>query len=254
MFLFISIVIVLTRHAFEGFTFASSYDVVRPFFRNHVSYAAISVICLPFVWAFFKTTPSRTYGKIFIFILMVFDRDIFFLYKSGYFIRCICGNSLFYIWKPLGKTFPFSYFFYCGLFGFVLAIDNKYLDLTPNFERTITHTQFDNLIEATYKLEDISSMERVYRWMAGFEMLKTNHWWVLVQALFMKITNPIPSASLPLMFRIIRISQEFTIIFLWLLSNREYLVLSFLCFCVFYSFWWLKKHGICIKTINTMLL
>jgi len=53
-----------------------------------------------------------------------------------------------------------------------LAIDNKYLDLTPNFERTITHTEFDNLLEATYKLEDISSMERIYRWMAGIEMIK----------------------------------------------------------------------------------
>jgi O-antigen ligase len=50
------------------------------------------------------------------------------------------------------------------------------MDFAPNFERTITHTEFDNLIEATYKLEDISSMERVYRWMAGIEMIKDRFW------------------------------------------------------------------------------
>ena len=32
--------------------------------------------------------------------------------------------------------------------------------------------KFDNLIEATYKMEDISTMERVYRWVAGLQMVK----------------------------------------------------------------------------------
>ncbi|MBK6364263.1 MAG: O-antigen ligase family protein [Saprospiraceae bacterium] len=174
VFLFISIVIVLTRHAFEGFTFASSYDVVRPFFRNHVSYAAISVICLPFVWAFFKTTPSRTYGKIFLFfILMVFLTGIYFSYTRAAILSVVFAVIAYFIFENRWvKHSLLVTFFTAGFLVLFLAIDNKYLDLTPNFERTITHTQFDNLIEATYKLEDISSMERVYRWMAGFEMLK----------------------------------------------------------------------------------
>jgi O-antigen ligase len=53
-----------------------------------------------------------------------------------------------------------------------LSFNNNYLKLAPNFEKTITHNKFDNLIEATYKMEDISTMERLYRWVAGFEMVK----------------------------------------------------------------------------------
>jgi len=51
-----------------------------------------------------------------------------------------------------------------------LATNNKYLDYAPDFEKTITHTNFDNLLEATMKMEDISTMERVYRWVAGSHM------------------------------------------------------------------------------------
>jgi len=53
-----------------------------------------------------------------------------------------------------------------------LVQKNKYLDFAPEYKKTITHLNFDNLIEATYKLEDISTMERVYRWVAGLQMVK----------------------------------------------------------------------------------
>ena len=62
-----------------------------------------------------------------------------------------------------------------ALIGSVLAVsyfvrENTYLEYAPNYDRTITHTEFNNLIEATYNLEDISTVERFYRWIAGFYM------------------------------------------------------------------------------------
>ena len=57
-----------------------------------------------------------------------------------------------------------------GFVGFITSHD-KYLDYAPRFDRTITHQNFDNLLEATAKGEDISTMERVYRWVAGFHMV-----------------------------------------------------------------------------------
>ena len=50
--------------------------------------------------------------------------------------------------------------------------DNKYLNFAPDFEHTITHTEFSDLLSATYKLQDISTMERVFRWVAGYHMIK----------------------------------------------------------------------------------
>ena len=55
---------------------------------------------------------------------------------------------------------------------FWLVNQEKYLDYAPNYERTITYYNFENLLEATYKGEDISTMERVYRWVAGLQMIK----------------------------------------------------------------------------------
>jgi O-antigen ligase len=57
------------------------------------------------------------------------------------------------------------------LIGF-LQTRNKYLDFAPNYEHAVSHTRFENLVEATYKLEDVSTMERVYRWVAGSFMVK----------------------------------------------------------------------------------
>ena len=60
-----------------------------------------------------------------------------------------------------------------GIIAFVgyITSDNKYIDYAPKYERAITHQSFDNLLEATAKGEDISTMERVYRWVAGFRMV-----------------------------------------------------------------------------------
>ena len=54
----------------------------------------------------------------------------------------------------------------------VLSQRDNWLLFAPDFERTITHSRFDNLLEATTKLEDISTMERVYRWVAASYMVE----------------------------------------------------------------------------------
>ncbi|MFT5382853.1 MAG: O-antigen ligase, partial [Saprospiraceae bacterium] len=39
-----------------------------------------------------------------------------------------------------------------------------------DYKNTIVHSKFDNLVEATINGEDVSTMERFYRWIAGFRM------------------------------------------------------------------------------------
>lgn len=178
LFLFYAISIVLVRHAFEGFSFASSYDVVRPFFRNHVNYAAISVICLPFVWAFLRINKlNNISNKWMSFVFIVFIIGIYFSYTRAAILSMVIAIGAYYIikWRWVKHALLVSSI--VAIIGIIfLSWDNKYMDFAPDFEKTITHTEFDNLLEATYKLEDISSMERVYRWMAGIEMIKDKFW------------------------------------------------------------------------------
>jgi O-antigen ligase len=177
-FLFYVILIVLFRHMLEGFSFTSSYSVVRPFFRNHVTYAAISVICLPFVWAFYKINKiNQLTNKWIGAALLIFVIGIYFSFTRAAILSMIfaIGARYIIVHKLVKQALIVSSL--VAIIGTIyLSWDNKYMDFAPDFERTITHTEFDNLLEATYKLEDISSMERVYRWMAGIEMIKDRFW------------------------------------------------------------------------------
>ena len=174
---FISILVVLVRHAFAGFTFAASYDVVRPFFRNHVTYAAISVICLPFVWAFYKTSVRKNgFSNLWI-VIFIFVIGIYFSFTRAAILSIFIAIGAWYIIEKRWMKHALILSSITLIIGITyLAWNNNYMDLAPNYEKTITHTEFDHLIEATYKLQDISSMERVYRWMAGAEMIKDKFW------------------------------------------------------------------------------
>ena len=50
-----------------------------------------------------------------------------------------------------------------------LYYNNKFMDFAPT-ERTIAHTDLNDIVAATYKLEDVSTMERYYRWIASVRM------------------------------------------------------------------------------------
>ena len=178
IFLFVAISIVLVKHAFLGFSFTATYEVVRPFFRNHVNYAAISVVCLPFVWAFYKMNKLEGRSNIKMgFVFFIFVCGIYFSFTRAAILSMFIAYIARYIIIKKWVRQAILLSLLIGTIGIIyLSWNNKYLDLTPDFERTITHTEFDNLLEATYKLEDISSMERIYRWISGVEMISDKFW------------------------------------------------------------------------------
>lgn len=173
VFLGIAVVIVLTRHALLGFTFDTSHEVVRPIFRNHVNYSAILVVVLPFIWAFYRNNTNARLNKPLILVLAIFVIGTYFSYTRAAQLCLFIGVGAYIIFRyRLAKLALTASLIIAILGSTYLALDNRYLDYTPNFEKTVAHTKFDNLIEATYKMEDISTMERVYRWVAAMQMIQ----------------------------------------------------------------------------------
>lgn len=176
--LLFTVVIIVGRHATFGFSFADVNKILTPFQRNHVNYAATLSLFFPFVvLALFW---NKLYTKRWWFLVgatLLFLFAIYTTYTRAAFVALLmAGGAYFIIQLRLIR-----YVLLAGLVSAILgvaylAIDNRYLDLAPNFDTTVTHYQFDNLIEATYKMEDISTMERVYRWVAGFQMTNENPW------------------------------------------------------------------------------
>ena len=64
--------------------------------------------------------------------------------------------------------FPTLFFLF---FIYNVTAHNNYLDSRPDFNKTITHDDFDDLLSATTKGQDVSTMERVYRLVAGGHMV-----------------------------------------------------------------------------------
>ncbi len=163
----------LFRHAQLGFSFDDVNKAVQPFFRNHVNYASITVVFLPFVfWAWRWYRGHFAVRVLLFFGILVFLVAVQFSYTRAAYV-CLVGTLGYYFvvrWRLtrialVAITVFFSFFIYN------LLQENKYLDYAPDFNKTITHHKFENLLTATAKGEDISTMERVYRWVAGAHMI-----------------------------------------------------------------------------------
>lgn len=163
-----TILVVWIRHAGYGFSFMSVNEVLSPFYRNHVSYALMLGTIAPYVWVFRKTWRGKYTGLI---ISVVFLVAIYFAYTRAAYIGLLIAAAAIAVMHFKLFRYVFITSVVAGAIAvYVLAQDYKYLDYAPNYERTITHYEFDELITATYEMEDISSMERIYRWIAGFYM------------------------------------------------------------------------------------
>ena len=172
--LLITVIFVTIQHATYGFAFKDVNKSVVPFYRNHVSYASIMSIFFPFIWLARRWYSRYSNGW---WILAIGTIIILFAIQISYTRAAYIG-----IFAAAGAYFIVKYKFTkfvvaaAGVAAIVMSLfffsNNKYLDYAPDFEKTVTHYEFDNLLAATAKGEDISTMERVYRWVAGFHMVK----------------------------------------------------------------------------------
>jgi O-antigen ligase len=165
--LLLTVIITLIRHAMIDFSFGEVHKVFHPYQRNHVNYAAMLTLFLPLLWLLWKEEQK----KIWLLGILIFLIGIYFSYTRAAYVSIILMGTAWLIFekrwiKPVLGI---------GLVIFILAVgylfyENQYLNYSTNYEQTISHKEFDQLISATYQGKDISTMERFYRWVAGARM------------------------------------------------------------------------------------
>lgn len=169
----LTIAVIFIRHTGYGLSFESINSVVGPFYRNHVTYAAIIAIFIPFLWfsiAFLNKKPSKWLWAIGLVASFI---ALYFTYTRAAYLAVMVAAAWYFIMRfRMTKPVLVLSLVGAGIFLVVMAKDNRYLDYEPDYAKTITHYKFENLIQATYQFEDISTMERFYRWIAGIYMLK----------------------------------------------------------------------------------
>ena len=164
---------VIIKHFTLGLTFDTIEAAVQPVFRNHVNYACLLTITIPYLW--FISWINR---KNMLYRFVIIGLNLFILIAIYYsFTRAAIGSVVIGLGAFVVLRLKLTRYAFVGsvLAGMLLVNymvqNNRFMDFAPNFERTISHSEFDNLLEATAKGEDISTMERVYRWIAGARMI-----------------------------------------------------------------------------------
>ena len=164
----------LMRHALYGFSFADQFRTMAPFMREHVSYAACLSTFFPWVVYLWWQRGHAGRGRWWFtaVALPLWLLAVFFTFtRAAVVALALAGGAYFLIKFRLLKP-ALMVAFVAAFLGITYMISgNRYLELAPNFDTTVSHDEFGNLISATYKLEDISTMERLYRWVAGGHMV-----------------------------------------------------------------------------------
>ena len=170
----LSVAYTATRHASRGFSFSGVNWALRPFYLNHVIYAAVLALLLPFcllAWRAAAGQPGRRWlwaglGGVLLFGLLTSYT------RASMLSLPIAG--LFYVVVRQRQTRLLLLVLAVAVAGAVtyFVADQNYMRFRPNYERTVFNGgDFGKHLAATYQLKDVSGMERVYRWVAAARMI-----------------------------------------------------------------------------------
>ncbi|MBK7442160.1 MAG: O-antigen ligase family protein [Bacteroidetes bacterium] len=164
----------LINHYHYQFRFSEVNKTMVPFFRNHVNYAVFLALMLPLTivatsW-FKKYTWQKMLLKLGVAIILA---GIYFSYTRSSWLS-VTGAFAAYFLIRYNKLLPAVGIAIFGVivFAFYMVHNNKYLDYAPEYTKTIYHSNFSEHMESTMSLEDVSSAERIYRWVAAMHMIE----------------------------------------------------------------------------------
>jgi O-antigen ligase len=162
---------VILHHWSMDFGFKEINKATSPFFRNHVNYAAILALILPMLWFFWGRYQRWTMAW---WVLAASAGILVFGVLSAYtraaYVALLLAAAMYFVirlrlirWAILAAVLVIPMFF-----GYMIY-NNKFMDYAPS-ERTVSHVEFSGIVAATYKMEDVSTSERYYRWIAGLRL------------------------------------------------------------------------------------
>ncbi len=172
--LFILVGVSMFRQYLKHFPFEDVNDTVMPYFRNHVNYAVTIAAFLPYL--FFARTwyQPGTFNRRFISLsILIFIVAIWFSYTRAAMLSVIAMPFIYFTVRyNLLKWVSVTAF--AGAIGLLIyfSTNNRYLEFAPDYEKTVMHDDFGAHMSATFQGQDVSSMERFYRWIAALHMIQ----------------------------------------------------------------------------------
>lgn len=165
-----TILIIMYKHGTGfGFSFENVNENVYPFYRNHVSYAAMITVFYPFLFVAATWYKKGTWQRrVLQLSKIIFLFAIYFSFTRACYLALLMAAIAYLVmrWNMM-KFALLAALLVIGVFIAYLLHHNNYFKYAPEYQKTIYHTDFGSHIQATYELKDVSSMERLYRWVAA---------------------------------------------------------------------------------------
>lgn len=158
-------------HSFSGFHFDKINRAIQPFYRNHVVYANLLSIFLPFIFlarTWYKSGSNKR--RLLNLAILIFLVGIYFSYTRAAYLAVIAMSGTYFIinFRAIKLALISSIVGVVLIFGFITK-HNYYLKYSPTV-KTVSQHELSDIIDATLKGTDVSSMERIYRWIAAIHM------------------------------------------------------------------------------------
>ncbi len=170
---FITVCIIMVRHAALGFSFRQIEEAVGDLYFNHVDYSTIVSMIFPLALVAIPLSKGKSpvFRWTLILVTLFLLPAIYLTYARAALLAVVFAIVVgIAIRIKLTKIMMPIFYGVLALFMAYMIRDDKYMTLRPDYQHTFMHRDFSDHIIATFRGEDMSSMERLYRWIAAVRM------------------------------------------------------------------------------------
>ena len=169
----ITIIVILIHHAMLHFSFDKVQKSMSGLYYNHVDYSTVISMFFPLLLVAWPLTKGKGFivRSILLMIILTFIAGIIFSYARaavigiGFAIAVGIAMRM----RLVNLVMPSIYALIILLMCYMVP-NNKYIEFRPDYNKTFMHKNFTDHLIATFRGKDMSSMERLYRWIAAVRM------------------------------------------------------------------------------------
>ncbi len=169
----ITVIVILIHHYYLNFKFDKVQKAMSGLYYNHVDYSTVISMFFPLLLIAWPLTKGKGIfvRLLLLLIILTFMAGIFFSFARAAIVGIVFALvvGIFIRMKLVNIIMPLFYGLIIALMCYLVP-NNKYLEFRPDYNNTYMHKNFTDHLIATFKGKDMSSMERLYRWIAAVRM------------------------------------------------------------------------------------
>ena len=171
--LFATMAFIFLKHWAIGFNFRKVEKSIGMLYYNHVEYSTVMSMVFPVACMAFPLTKGKPLWVrvLLLLVILFFLPAVYFTYARAAYLAIVFAFGIYVTIRLRLVNFVMPVFY--GLIALMLVYmiqGNKFISFRPTYQKTYMHKTWTDHIVATFRGEDMSSMERLYRWIAGVRM------------------------------------------------------------------------------------